>query len=417
MDAERKLQKAKVTLMRNPKFALMSGILMVGRTTIVDNVPTASTNGRDELYGRKFVEQLTESELGFLVLHECMHKMYRHLIVWKKLHDIDHSCANQACDYVINLELHTLDPAEQFISMPKYKDGPMKGKRMGLLDKRFKGMNSKQVFDIIYKEQEGGGGGGGGEGGQPGGQGNEPGNQPSMDEHDWGGAQELTAEEKKELERDVDQAIRQGIMAQKKAGTGGGDMSRELGDLMTPKVDWREELRDFTKSLCSAKDTSSWRRINRRFLSLGSDTYMPSIVGEKIGRIVIGADTSGSIGGPELDEFLTEVAGIAEEVSPEKVDLLYWDGHVAAHEEYEGGAVSNIVSSTKPRGGGGTEPSCVSRYLNEKNIKPECIVMLTDGFTGGDWGSDWPAPIIWVISGSSSKGMSASTGKTVYLEG
>lgn len=415
MDAERKLQKIKVTLMRNPKFALMSGILMVGKTSVVDNVPTASTNGRDELYGRKFVEQLTEAELGFLVLHECMHKMYRHLIVWKKLHDIDHSCANQACDYVINLELHTLDPAEQFIAMPKYKDGPLKGKKMGLLDMRFKGMNSKQVFDILRKEQEDGSGGA--EGGQPGGQGNESGKQSGIDEHDWGGAQELSADEKRELERDVDQAIRQGIMAQKKAGAGGGDMSRELGDLMTPKVDWREELRDFTKSLCSAKDTSSWRRVNRRFLSLGSDTYMPSIVGEKIGRIVIGADTSGSIGGDELNEFLAEVAGIAEEVNPEKVDLLYWDGRVAAHEEYEGGAVSNIVSSTKPRGGGGTEPSCVSRYLNDKNIKPECIVMLTDGYVGNDWGSDWPAPIIWVISGSSSKGMVSSTGKTVYLEG
>ena len=30
MNEERKLQKAKISLMRNPKFALLSGILMVG---------------------------------------------------------------------------------------------------------------------------------------------------------------------------------------------------------------------------------------------------------------------------------------------------------------------------------------------------------------------------------------------------
>ena len=44
---ERKLQKAKIALMRSPKFALLSGILMVGKTRVDDNTPTACTNGRD----------------------------------------------------------------------------------------------------------------------------------------------------------------------------------------------------------------------------------------------------------------------------------------------------------------------------------------------------------------------------------
>ena len=61
---ERKVQKAKITLMRDPRFALWSGILMVGRTSVVDNIPTACTNGRDEKYGRKFVAMLKEPELN-----------------------------------------------------------------------------------------------------------------------------------------------------------------------------------------------------------------------------------------------------------------------------------------------------------------------------------------------------------------
>ena len=84
---------------------------------------------------------------------------------------------------------------------------------------------------------------------------------------------------------------------------------------------------------------------------------MPSMIGEKVGHIVVAIDTSGSIGGKELDEFLAEVKGVAEEVNPEMVDLIYWDGSVAEHEKYEGAEVSNIVSSTKPKGGGGTDPS------------------------------------------------------------
>jgi hypothetical protein len=154
MSEERKLQKVKINLMRSPKFALMSGILMVGKTGIKDDIPTAATNGRDEWYGRQFVDKLTEKELGFVVAHEAMHKMYRHLTTWRKLHDENRQLANAACDYVINLQLKDLDKAESIITMPTYKTGPMKGKVMGLVDERFRGMNAKQVFDILKDEQE-----------------------------------------------------------------------------------------------------------------------------------------------------------------------------------------------------------------------------------------------------------------------
>lgn len=396
---ERKLQKAKIALMRSPKFALLSGILMVGKTRVDDNIPTACTNGRDERYGRAFVKELSDKELNFLVAHEGYHKMYRHLTTWRKLHDEDHSLANSACDYVINLQLQDIDPSETLIAMPRYKDGPHKGKRMGLVDERFRNMNAKQVFDILKQEKKDGGGGDGEGGG--------------FDEHDWADAKNMSDAEKKELLKEIDQAVRQGIMAhQKIAGTGAGGIDRELEGLLEPKVDWREVLREFVKATCNAKDASSWRRPNRRFLSTG--TYMPSMIGEKVGHLVVAIDTSGSIGGSELAEFLSEVKGIAEEVNPEVVDLLYWDCDVAAHEVYEGSEVSNIVSSTKPRGGGGTSPSCVSAYLKEKAIVPECIVVLTDGYVGSDWGSDWTAEVLWCIVGGNDE--VAPNGKTVHVK-
>jgi len=399
---ERKVQKAKITLMRDPKFALWSGILMVGRTSVVDNIPTACTNGRDEMYGRKFVAGLKEPELNFVVLHENLHKAFRHLTTWKKLHDEDHQLANSACDYVINLKLKDLDPSERLIAMPRWADGELKGKPMGLVDEKYRGLNAKQVFDLLKEKQEDNGSSGGG-GDVPGG----------FDEHDWAGAKEMTEEEKKVLEREIDQAIRQGVMAhQKIAGTNGGDLDRDLLDLLEPKVDWREMLREFVKSTCSAKDTSSWRRVNRRFLSTG--IYMPSLIGEKVGHLVIAVDTSGSVGQEELSGFLTEVRGIAEEVKPSQVDLIYWDSRVAAHEEYTENDVSNIINSTKPKGGGGTSPSCVSRYLKDKHIAPECVIVLTDGYVGEDWGSDWTAPVLWAIVGGND--CVAGNGKTVHVK-
>lgn len=395
MSEERRVQKAKVSLMRDPKFALLSGILMVGRTRVDDKTRTAKTNGRDDTFGREFVKGLKDQELNFVVAHEAGHKMYRHLTTWRKLYDENPGLANSACDYVINLMLKDLDPQERTIRMPVWPDGPMKGKPMGLIDERFRGMNTKQIYDILKQEQGEGGGGDG------------------FDEHDWDDyVNGLSDEEKKQLAREIDQAIRQGQIAHAKvAGKGAGGLDRSIQELLEPKVDWREVLREFVKSMCRAKDTSSWRRVNRRFLSTG--TYMPSMIGERVGHLVIGIDTSGSIGDRELAEFLGEVKGIAEEVNPEKVDLLYWDSEVAAHEEYSEADVSNIVSSTKPAGGGGTSPSCVSEYLKEKKIEPECVIMLTDGYVGGDWGNDWPSPLLWVLVGNNT--YVAPNGKTIHV--
>lgn len=409
---ERKVQKAKITLMRDPRFALWSGILMVGRTSVVDNMPTACTNGRDEKYGRKFVADLKEPELNFVVLHENLHKAFRHLTTWKKLHDENHRLANAACDYVINLKLKDIDPTERTIAMPRFKDGKHKGQPMGLVDEKYRGLNAKQVFDLLKQEQQSNGSGeGSGDGEGSDGEGDADGE--GFDEHDWDGAREMTDGEKKELEREIDQAIRQGVMAhQKIAGTGAGDLDRDLLDLLEPKVDWREMLREFVKSTCHAKDTSSWRRVNRRFLSTG--TYMPSLIGEKVGHLVIGVDTSGSVGQEELSGFLTEVKGIAEEVKPSQVDLIYWDSRVAAHEEYTENMIGDIINSTKPRGGGGTSPSCVSEYLKDKRIAPECVIMLTDGYVGSDWGRDWTAPVLWAIVGGND--CVADNGKTILVK-
>lgn len=395
---ERKLKKAVVYLMRDPLFADMSGIFMLGTKSIDDNCPTAYTNGRDEVYGSEFVKSLDITELAFVVVHESYHKMLRQLTTWNKLFKEDANLANMAADYVVNLAIVNRDPQGTIVKMPM-KDG----KPMGLLDRRFAGMHTKQVFDILKQEQKQKQGGGQGAG--------QSGASEGFDEHDWEGANQLTREEQEQLAKEVDQAIRQGqITAQKMHGKGGGNLDRELMDLLNPKVDWRELLREFVSAVCNGRDFSSWRKPNRRFLS--SDIIMPSLVSERVGHMVVGIDTSGSIGGPELARFLTEVKEIAEKVNPDKVDLIYWDADVAGHEVYNSGTLGDLINSTKPKGGGGTDPTCVPAYLDEHGIKPECVIMLTDGYVGS-WGQ-WDVPILWAICGGNK--VVAPVGKTIHIE-
>jgi predicted metal-dependent peptidase len=401
LTAEQRLTKAVVDIMGNPKYVALAGVLMIGKREIDDSIPTACTNGRDEMYGRAFVESLNDAELRFLVLHECYHKLYKHLTTWRHLYDECAPLANVACDYVINLKISDDNNADRFAVMPSRE-----GKAVGAIDARFRGMDSAQVYNILKKENPPQGGSGSGEGtgiSAPGAGGS------GLDSHDWEGAKEMTPEQRKSLDRDLDEAIRQGALIAGKLGTGG---DRDFADLLQTKIDWREVLREFINTTCAGNDYSTWRRPNRRYVSSGY--YMPSGVSEQVGELVIAIDTSGSIGTRELAQFLGEVKGICDNVHPSAIRLLYWDTEVCADEKYEGADIDNLVRSTKPAGGGGTMVECVPAYMAEHAIKPQAVVVLTDGYLGGSWGS-WTVPVLWCIVGGN-KNTVADCGKTVHVE-
>jgi predicted metal-dependent peptidase len=218
----------------------------------------------------------------------------------------------------------------------------------------------------------------------------------------------MSTDEIDAITKDIDSALRQGGILASKAGA---NVDRALMDMLEPKVDWREALRDFITNSKIGDDYTSYRRIDRRFQS--QDLTLPTAYSDRIYRIAVGVDTSGSIGDRELAAFLAEAQSIFESVKPELVDLLYWGHNVAAHETYDESALSTLRESTKPKGGGGTDPECMSQYLNDHNIKPDCVVMLTDGEVFGSWGTNWPAPVLWCIADN--KHVTAGCGVTVHM--
>jgi len=423
LTAEQRIEKAHVKLMQSQRFCLFSGVFMVGKVEVSDSCKTASTNGRDVRYGREFVEQLNDKQLAFLVVHEAMHKAYRHLTVWADIAKKDRALANMAMDYVINLQIRDSDPYEEEVAMPR----DSQGKLMGLIDPKYRGMDTMQVYLALKQEQQQSEGGGNGqEGGESEGQNDaqssgrgqqsgQSGGQEGgggLDDHDWEGAQELTEVEENELQREIDAALREGAML---AGRMKGNVSREIDDLLHPKVDWREALRDFIKLATKGGDQSTWRRPNRRYL--GVDIVMPSAESRKAEMFVLGIDTSGSIGHAELAQFLGEVKSICEEVAPETIELLYWDSHVASRETYHGADLEKLIETTKPRGGGGTSPGCVPAYMQEQRISPQCVIMLTDGYFGSDGCGNWAgveAPVLWCVKGK--RDFVPTVGQTVYVE-
>lgn len=300
------------------------------------------------------------------------------------------------CDYVINIQLSDA-----------HKDGWAKMPDGGLCDPKYRGWDSAKVFEDLMKNAKEQPQGGGGQG-QPGSGSGDGQPQPGgFDEHDWDGAQEMTAEEKEDLARDIDEALRQGALAAGKMGSGG---DRSFEDLLQPKVDWREALREFVQTTCAGSDYSTWQRPNRRYL--GAGYYMPSGISEQIGEIVVAPDMSGSIGSTEIRAMLSEVKGISDTVHPEAIRLLYWDTEVTQDERYETHELDTMMQATTPKGGGGTMPDCVPQYMAKNNINAQCAVVLTDGYVGS-WGN-WPCPVLWVIVDN--KHANPPFGKAVHIE-
>jgi predicted metal-dependent peptidase len=374
LTVEQRLSKALVAIMGSPKYTALAGVLMIGEKTVND-IPTACTNGRDEMYGREFVEGLTDAELRGLVLHENYHKLYQHMSTWKHLWEVDPHSANQAMDYVINIKIAD-DNTDGFAVIPKG----------GLLDAKYRGMDTAQVFNLIHQSDDGDGDGDG-----------------EMDEHDWKGAQDLSDEEKGALARDIDEAIRQGALA---AGKMGGTGSRDLEELLKPQVDWREVLREFISTTCAGNDYSTWARPNRRLMSQG--VYMPSGISQRVGELVVAIDTSGSISNSTLTAFLSEVKSICDTVHPEQVRLLYWGHEVVGDESYKTDELDGLITSTKPRGGGGTYVNCVTQYMTAEGINPQACIVLTDGHLYGGWG-EWSCPVLWTVIDNESAVPTAGT--------
>ena len=388
LTAEQRLNKAVVAIMGHPRYIALSGVLMVGERAIRDNVPTACTNGRDEWYGREFVDSLNDKQLRFVVLHECYHKMYKHLSTWQHLYKKCALTANKACDYVINQQLVD-DNDDKFIE----------GIEGMCIDSKYRGWATLKVFDDIYKKQDHEGGGSGGDEGDE---------QQPFDEHDWEGAEGLTEEEKGQLKRDIDDAIRQGAITASKMGTGG---ERTVSDLLEPQVNWREVLREFITDTCSGSDYATYNRPNRRLLHTG--IYFPSGITEQVDELVLAIDTSGSIGQRELTAFLSEIKCICDTVHPKKLRILYWDTEVCAEEVYSVDELDTLTQSTKPAGGGGTDVHCVTSYMATNNITPQATIILTDGYLWGGWGT-WDCPTLWCILDN--KGATANCGKTIHIE-
>lgn len=382
-----RIRKAHVAIMMHKKFCAFSGLLACGDTRVTDEIPTACTNGWDTLYNPDFVTSLTDPQLRLLILHENVHKAYKHIMVWRHLWEKSPQWANIAADHFVNLSITDTDNGEGFVVMPSVGIQP---------DPKYRGWSVEQIFNDLMQGQSEGEGEGEGEQG--------------LDQHDWENGKGGSPSEATQAQRaqEIDRALRNGQMiAKKRSKSGSGGDTALFDELTRPQIDWKQALREFVQETCQGRDESTWRRPNRRYMA--QDIYMPSSVSERVGELVVGFDTSGScFSGTVINKFVSELQAIFDSVKPEAVRVVCWDTAVCSDETMR--PEDFDAPSVKVSGGGGTSGEVLFDYLREKRAEPQAIIQFTDGYVG-DFGHSH-IPTLWVIT---DKNVKAPWGQTLHL--
>jgi predicted metal-dependent peptidase len=165
-------------------------------------------------------------------------------------------------------------------------------------------------------------------------------------------------------------AAEQAVRMARTCGHEPANVERALSETRESKQDWRAILRTFVAAT-TASDYR-WTPPNRRHIASG--LYLPSVDHTGVGAIVIGVDTSGSIGQKELEQFAGEITAISDEMQPEVIYVVYCDAAVQATQAFGAGDPIQL----EPKGGGGTDFRPVFQWVEANDIQPQCLVYLTD---------------------------------------
>jgi predicted metal-dependent peptidase len=380
----RRIQKARTALVLDHPF--FGSLLFRLKDCECRSIQTMATDGLSLYYNPDFVETLNAATLAGTLAHEVMHPALHHHM---RRSGRDPKQWNMACDFAINPLL-----VDAGLNLP---DGV-------LLDNRFRGMSAEQIYNLLEteapqgsdsKDQQSESCGAESSAEQPT-AGNA--NEPSAPVTDGGIGQVLDAlpqdEENPSLEeqgRAWNIAVNQATTIARQAGRVPAGLNRTLEGAAESAVDWRELLRRLWSETLPAD--YSWMRPNRRHIWTG--LYLPGVIREGVGEVAIAVDCSGSVSGRQLRLFEEEARSILEGQRPERVYVLYFDAVVHKVEPYEAGQRIDL----NPVGGGGTEFGPCFEWLDERGIRPQALVFLTDLY--GSFPPCAPAyPVLWASTGS-----------------
>jgi len=350
--AQDKIEKAKAhILLAEPWFAT---ILLNLRFQNDNSIPTMGTDGTYLVWNSDFTSSLSDKEVEAVLMHEALHVALLHCFrrLWREPFRW-----NIAADMEVNAILLAHGVILPVDCIPP---GPLDSLTEELYEKVEMIKISRDVFDS-------------GEFGD--GEGNE-----SVNKNEKGAKGTNGEKVKGKSECRLSEKDWKDILASQQ-GIAPAGISRIIDDLITSKRDWREELSEFFSATTRSPETT-WTKVSRRV------SYLPGKRKEPEVKVALCVDTSGSISGALLNDFMSECRAISA-LRGFTVILISGDAEVT-------GVFNASDSDTWPQtlaGGGGTSfIPCINKALD---FEVDCIVYCTDGY--GEYPLECSTPVLWAM--------------------
>lgn len=356
-------------------------LLMHAEFALDSEIETAATDGKRIYFCPKFMDELSDSELEFVLMHEVMHMALGHCV---RGVNKDPDTYNIACDIVINSNiLKENDGDKSSITLKKY------GESMHLTPSHEEGhfFTAEQVYQMLPKPKN---------------------KKPSKlaktnwDNHNkWTDDSNLTQEERENL-AEWNKRLKDSCKAIeiRKASTGVGKVpllaQRRLKNLTQSQIDWREILSTFIHEEIA---DYSFSPPDRRYQD--SPFFLPDY-NEKditVKNILFMIDTSGSMDDDMVTMAYSEIKGAIDQFDGRLQGLLgFFEAKVVPPVPFYDEDSFRII---KPKGGGGTSFKSVFDYIKKHMAKelPASIVILTDGYDAIPPEScALGVPVLWIIN-------------------
>lgn len=355
-DIKTKISRSNVRLMVDKQkkgWGFYASILFKMPMIAKDDVQTMATDGKSIFYNPEWSNSLTDEEMDFVRCHEGMHRVLRHHL---RLKGRDSELWNIATDYAINSILK-----KSGMTMPKD----------GLYSREYEGMSAEKIYKILEKENS------------------DTRPQPC----NWGqvksGGKEMTEEEIKAEENKIRAEITMGVQQSRNIGELPSDIKQIITEMERSQVDWSSVIRRVVGG--DQPEDYTYRRPSRRALHCWN-VYNPSTLKSSCGDVAVWVDTSGSVSDKEKQHALGELNAIAEDMQPNSVTIFYGDANVQNIERYERGDTIECLNS---KGGGGTDPMPIFKYIEDNNVNVDSMVCITD-MEFHNFPSHVDYPLLWV---------------------
>ncbi len=358
------------------------GLLLMNMKFAVDQkTETAYTDGTKIVFGIDFLNDLSDDELDFIMMHELMHVVLNHCF---RGNDYDDELFNIACDIVVNSNILLDNNMDlRSITVAKY------GESMHIAPDNNEGhmYTAEQVYEILIKKVKP----------KTKQKSSEPDDDSSViwDNHSQWGENDDAQNEWNQRVVAASEAIQH-----RNQGNGTGNIplliQRLVETLKNPQIDWRTILINFIQ-----EDINDYSFFPPDHRYEDSPFFLPDFneKDESVRNILFMIDTSGSMSSNDITYAYSEIYGAITQFNGNLSGLLgFFDCDIIPPVPFESTA---DLSKIAPKGGGGTDFHIIFKYIKEnmQDDLPAMIIILTDGYAEFPKESEaMGIPVLWLLN-------------------